>query len=544
MKKMLWLVVLSVILVAGRARALPNPAALYAKQLGYEYKVVSTPEGEKDVVVVEPGVEFDAWDFYRGKVGSQYAYGDFYGYDTICVTENKGSFTVERAVCVSRGGNGIKKGERIALEDLMARNHEPLLDRDEWIRWPSGNAETGRMDVYGDLPANRDLPISFDWRDRNGVSYIGPVRNQGDCGSCYSFAACAAAEGTYNVAVGLTDDNCVDFSESFIAWCLGSIAPYSDHFYGCGGADYDYYELAALCDIGIISESVFPYVESDPGSCDSYMDASKVRFANWNRVACNDINSIKTAIMTYGVVDAAVLAGQSAFETYSGGIYSDDLTSCDGSPCYYTVTDHAISLVGWNDEGGYWILRNSWGANWGENGYMRVSYHSARVACEVSYLTYTAQPLDKQPVYRFYSTGAPESTYSHFWTMNETEKNVLNTWPSWKYEDISWYAYPFYTDGSVPLYRLYASSIGRHLYTTNTDEYTFLDNNGTWVGEGVQYYVMPSAVAGVLPAYRFYNETNRSHHYTISENEKSEIIANPQWGYSYEGVGFYVYPSN
>jgi len=59
----------------------------------------------------------------------------------------------------------------------------------------------------------RDLPSSFDWRSYNGHSYIGPIRDQGYCGSCYAFGACAAAEGTYNWANGKYDANCADFSD-------------------------------------------------------------------------------------------------------------------------------------------------------------------------------------------------------------------------------------------------------------------------------------------------------------------------------------------
>jgi len=229
------------------------------------------------------------------------------------------------------------------------------------------------------------LPPSFDWRNYNGHSYIGPIRNQGDCGSCYAFGACAAAEGVYNFTFGLYDASCVDFSESFIIWCLASLHEYYSHFYGCVGADYDYMELQALTVQGVCSESSFPYTIANPGSC-THWDAPRVLFSSWYRVPCGNIEAIKTAIMTYGVVDAAVYAS-GAFQSYSSGFYSDSNTSCTASPCYYTDTDHAISLVGWNDaDGGYWILRNSWGTDWGESGYMRIRYSAARVACEVAYL--------------------------------------------------------------------------------------------------------------------------------------------------------------
>jgi C1A family cysteine protease/5-hydroxyisourate hydrolase-like protein (transthyretin family) len=236
----------------------------------------------------------------------------------------------------------------------------------------------------------KTLPAAFDWRNVSGHTYIGPVRNQANCGSCYAFGAAAAAEGVYNYANGLTDAGCANFSESFIIWCLSRISPYSSHFFGCNGADYDYMELEALVQEGTTNESYFPYTVNDPGSCTHYSDP-RVKFAEWHRIPCNDIAAIKTAIMTYGVVDVAVYAG-SAFQGYSSGIYNDTYTACSSSPCDYTPTNHAVALVGWNDADGVWILRNSWDDSWGEDGYMRIKYTAARVACEATYLVYNVVP--------------------------------------------------------------------------------------------------------------------------------------------------------
>ncbi len=251
----------------------------------------------------------------------------------------------------------------------------------------------GRGDDAGPI---RDLTAPsepyFSWTNYGGQAYIGPVRDQGDCGSCYAFGAAAAAEGTYNVAMNRTGANCVDFSESFIAWCLSTLPAYSSHFSGCDGADYEYAEVLALTVEGLTYETNFPYQETAPSSCTHWGDP-RVTFTSWHRVPCNDIDAIKTAIRNYGVVDAAVEV-TSAFEAYSGGIYSDANTGCSGSPCSETTTDHAISLVGWNDNGdpvnnGYWILRNSWGSSWGEGGYMRIKYKAAAVGCSVVYLVYS-----------------------------------------------------------------------------------------------------------------------------------------------------------
>ena len=232
----------------------------------------------------------------------------------------------------------------------------------------------------------RELPSSFDWRNYNGRSYIGPIRDQGNCGSCYAFGACAAAEGAYNWANGKYDGNCADFSEAFVAFCLSD---YYSGFDGCIGSDYDYQELTALVEYGVCNYDVYPYADYEQPCQSSSWDAPRTIFQSWHRVGCNDIDAIKTAIMTYGVIDAAVYVG-SAFSAYSGGIYQDSNTSCYSDPCYYTPTNHIIALVGWDDNGGhgYWILRNSWGAAWGESGYMRIKYTSARVACETAYLVY------------------------------------------------------------------------------------------------------------------------------------------------------------
>ncbi len=239
-------------------------------------------------------------------------------------------------------------------------------------------------------PLAQILPSSFDWRNKDGHAYIGPVKDQGDCGACYAFGAVAAAEGTYNYAMGLHDAERVEFSESFIAWCLGKYGPYAESFSGCDGADYSYSELKALTREGITSAADFPYTDSDPGSC-THWDAPRTVFRSWGRCGCNSIDQIKTAIMTHGVVEAAVNT-TSAFLAYSGGIYEDTQTDCPESPCHYTETDHAVALVGWDDNGdpmnrGYWILRNSWGDDWGEHGYMRIRYTSARVGCVAAYLS-------------------------------------------------------------------------------------------------------------------------------------------------------------
>jgi C1A family cysteine protease len=243
----------------------------------------------------------------------------------------------------------------------------------------------------------KTLPDSFDLRSINQKSYIGPVRNQGGCGSCYAFGAIAAAEAVYNLKYDLYDTNCADFSESYLAFCLSE---FFSGFDGCDGADYDYDEVAALTEYGVINEADFPYEDWEQECPLNVSDVThETVFHSWHRVPCSDIEGIKTAIMTYGAVDAAVYV-TSAFRAYDQGIYEDSYKVCDrtySEDCFRTIVNHGISLIGWNDNGdaeneGYWILRNSWGDDWGDRGYMKIQYESAAVACAAVYVAYESDP--------------------------------------------------------------------------------------------------------------------------------------------------------
>jgi hypothetical protein len=151
--------------------------------------------------------------------------------------------------------------------------------------------------------------------------------------------------------------------------------------------DYDGAALEVNC----------PYSETELNPSSYLGKIPTIKFDNWYRVYPADYNDttteIKKAIMEYGVVDAAVWVSQ-GFEDYTGGVFDDGFTNPTTDPYYNENTNHAIALVGWDDNpieggGGCWILRNSWGESWGESGYMRIRYKAAAVNCAVCYLTYT-----------------------------------------------------------------------------------------------------------------------------------------------------------
>ena len=201
--------------------------------------------------------------------------------------------------------------------------------------------------------SEESLPARFDWRNFNGRSYIGPIRNQGSCGSCYAFGACAAAEGSYNRAAGRYNAACVDFSEAFISFCLDD---FYEGFTDCIGSDYDYQELDALVAYGLCWESAFPYGPQVRQCPLPQPFPEVVRCRAWYRLPCGDLEMIKAAIYHFGVVDAAVLTTR-AFDAYASGIYEDTSIDCESDPCFYAETDHIVSLVGWDDNQGEYSLR-------------------------------------------------------------------------------------------------------------------------------------------------------------------------------------------
>ena len=204
----------------GKAEGVPNPAAVYCKQLGYQYEIREDEEGNEYGVCIFPdGSEVNAWDFYNGECGQEYSYCAKQGYDIETERVDKGSYYTECAVCVSRRG---AEEARIPMLELMEKNGEALWGTESYeMKEEDTDQDCVECEASRVEGTSKDQPAAFDWRDVDGHTYIGPIRDQGGCGSCYAFGAAASAEGVYNWATGNYDGNCADFSESFIVWCLG-----------------------------------------------------------------------------------------------------------------------------------------------------------------------------------------------------------------------------------------------------------------------------------------------------------------------------------
>jgi len=190
-------------------------------------------------------------------------------------------------------------------------------------------------------------PSSVDWRDKGAVT---PVKNQGQCGSCWAFSTTGSLEGLYY----LNNDNLLSFSEQELVDCSSSC-------YGCNGC-FPYIAMEYTASHGIVLESEYPY-NAAQGDCNMPSDQPHKVNSGYRCVAQSSVEDMQGAVAGQPV-SIAIEADQSTFQFYNSGIIT---SGCGDS------LDHAVLIVGYDMDEKYWIVKNSWGSSWGEDGYVRIS---------------------------------------------------------------------------------------------------------------------------------------------------------------------------
>jgi hypothetical protein len=223
------------------------------------------------------------------------------------------------------------------------------------LRVPAGYAHASRVRLS---PTGQELPQRWDWREHEGTT---PVKDQGQCGSCWAFAATAVLE-----AAALRHDRYVyDLAEQELISC-------NTYGYGCNGGWLDGC-LDVFRDLGAVAEECMPYEARDGVPCTAASCTVQARASALLYLA-DDIGTIKTAILEYGAV-ATGMEVVSDFRYYGGGCYEHPSGG---------ISNHAVALIGWDDTmcGGVWIVKNSWGTDWGEHGYFYIKYRNANIGSE------------------------------------------------------------------------------------------------------------------------------------------------------------------
>lgn len=261
-----------------------------------------------------------------------------------------------------------------------------------------------------------DTPDEFNWKDIDGVDWTTIAKHQGNCGSCWDFAALGALESRIKIMEECSQLQ-PDLSEQYALSCLPAAA--NNYGQGClGGTPYKHYyyiqdEGEEGNNVnGIIPEWCFPYQASHNIPCDEKCDDwmehlipltdCDETFLDLGYATEENTNIIKSIIYEYGPIAVALNVTQN-FINYWGIHHSPNDYYPDTHEPWGNRLNHIVVLVGWKDDpqidnGGYWIVKNSWGTDWGYDGFFNIEYYSLFIGMYYATATYDPDSVNWAPV--------------------------------------------------------------------------------------------------------------------------------------------------
>ncbi len=366
----------------GPLQSMRNPAAVYCSDLGYEYTVLEAADGSQRGICQMPNnTSCDAWELVEGRCGQEYNACAQRGLGTVTQSRHDNPFTPDSAVCVDADGREV-------ITALEAAN---LIEQSSGVAAPPA---TIRAEESLDRAATGIATLTaFDWRNYNGANWMTTIKDQGICGSCWAFAAVGVAEAAVNIGSrnAAIDPN---MSEQYL---VTDCADAGDCAGGWGTSALQY-----IRDYGIPDEACLPYHDGDYSTGCTYDSngcmASMCRYCSSSECSdyrCSDrcgdwssrLYSLARVSTTWSpsrdtIKNLLIAHGPLAVSIYMAGSFdTNGIYRCSSAP----YTNHGVSIVGYNDAGGYWIVRNSWGSGWNGNGYFNVAYGNCLIENYVTY---------------------------------------------------------------------------------------------------------------------------------------------------------------
>jgi len=272
------------------------------------------------VVALAEGMSVrDQWTSFKASHGKKYS-----------VKENTLRFNIWNA-------------NRKMVEEHNAGDHEWTMAMYEWSDWTQEEFAEN-LDSIPRKHFDNAAPSHIDFREEGKVT---PVKNQGQCGSCWAFSATGAMEGmwmnSHSTLYSLSEQQMVDCGQG-----------------SCNGGYMD--SAWQTVRNGANTEADYPY-EARDGQCRAKSNSFVATNSGSQRVSHSE-SSLESAMAQVGYSISVAIHVGSSFQHYSGGIFSDP-------QCQYGQLNHGVLAVGY-DHGSNWIVKNSWGGSWGEGGYIRM----------------------------------------------------------------------------------------------------------------------------------------------------------------------------
>jgi hypothetical protein len=205
---------------------------------------------------------------------------------------------------------------------------------------------------------NESLPDNFSWQDIEGINWVTPARDQRSCGSCVAFGTISALESVVQIELGHILD--LDLSEAHLFYCGGG---------SCSNGWTVSKSVKYLETYGVPEESCFPYTPTQTDCVETCPDwqTQAIKIIDGVRIKSYPpaISDVQAALIEHGPL-VTTFTVYNDFFYYNSGIYEHVYGEVAGG--------HAVAIIGYDNINECWICKNSWGKNWGENGFFRIKY--------------------------------------------------------------------------------------------------------------------------------------------------------------------------